>query len=113
MKLVSIRWVSASALIGMVGWHTLDPAAAASNADRYKQLRLFSEVFDRVRSQYVEAPNEDQMLEGAIAGMLSSLDPHSAYMNPKEYQEFQVQGNGTFVGIGIDITKDPNGLLRI
>ena len=64
-----------------VAWQAFDAATAASNADTYKQLNLFGDVFDRVRSDYVEVPEEEKLIESAINGMLTSLDPHSSYMN--------------------------------
>src|SRR5262245_65804541 len=70
---------------------TATAPAQAALGDSYRALNLFSDVFDRVRSDYVEAPNETTMIEGAIKGMLSALDPHSLYMNPKEYQGMQTE----------------------
>ena len=60
--------------------------ASASNSDTYRQLNLFGDVFDRVRSDYVEAPDEEKLIDAAINGMLASLDPHSSYMNPKRFK---------------------------
>jgi len=113
MNIRSIGLVFAGALGATVAWHAFDAATAASNADTYKQLNLFGDVFDRVRADYVEPPNEEQMIEAAINGMLSSLDPHSSYMNAKKFQEMQVQTDGKFIGLGIEVTKEPNGFVKV
>jgi len=99
--------VSATAM-----WHAFDAATAASNADTYKQLNLFGDVFDRVRSDYVEQPNDEKLIESAINGMLSALDPHSSYMNAKNFQEMQVQTQGKFGGLGIEVTME-NGVVKV
>jgi len=70
----------------------------------FKQLKLFSEVLNLVEDQYVEPVDEAKLIQGAIKGMLQSLDPHSTYMTPDEYKELQVETRGTFGGIGIEIT---------
>ena len=87
-------------------------ATAASNADTYKQLNLFGDVFDRVRSDYVEVPDEEKLIESAINGMLTSLDPHSSYMNAKRFQDMQVQTKGEFGGLGIEVTME-NGVVKV
>ena len=99
--------VSATAM-----WQAFDAATAASNADTYKQLNLFGDVFDRVRSDYVEQPNDEKLIESAINGMLSALDPHSSYMNAKNFQEMQVQTQGKFGGLGIEVTME-NGVVKV
>ena len=95
-----------------VAWQAFDAATAASNADTYKQLNLFGDVFDRVRSDYVEVPEEEKLIESAINGMLTSLDPHSSYMTPKRFQEMQVQTRGEFGGLGIEVTME-NGVVKV
>ncbi|MGH7033238.1 MAG: S41 family peptidase, partial [Stellaceae bacterium] len=62
-----------------------------ANSDTYRQLDLFGEVFERVRSDYVENVSDQQLIEAAINGMLTALDPHSAYLNPKHFRDMQVQ----------------------
>src|SRR3954469_6152629 len=113
MKIRTIGMFLAGAVSATVMWQAFDAATAASNADTYKQLNLFGDVFDRVRADYVEPPNEEQMIEAAINGMLSSLDPHSSYMNAKKFQEMQVQTDGKFIGLGIEGTKEPNGFVKV
>lgn len=70
----------------------------------FRQLKLFSEVLNLVEDQYVEPVSDEKLIQGAIKGMLQSLDPHSTYMTPDEYKELQVETRGTFGGIGIEIT---------
>ena len=79
---------------------------AASNADTYRLLNLFGDVFDRVRADYVEPVSEEEMIEAALNGMLASLDPHSNYMNAKAYRDMQVQIRGEFDGLGIEVTME-------
>jgi carboxyl-terminal processing protease len=86
-----------------------NPAFAAS-PDTYRQLMLFGDVLDRIRTDYVEQPDEDKLIEAAINGMLSSLDPHSEYMNPKSYKEMQTTTRGEFGGLGIEVTMDDAGV---
>jgi carboxyl-terminal processing protease len=82
-------------------------AQAAVN-DTYKQLNLFGDVFERVRSDYVEQPDDSKLVESAINGMLTSLDPHSSYMDAKSFQDMQVQTKGEFGGLGIEVTMEDN-----
>jgi carboxyl-terminal processing protease len=90
------------------------PGAAQppSTSDTYRQLDLFGEVFERVRADYVEEVTDEQLIEAAINGMLSSLDPHSSYMNAKNYRDMQVQVRGEFGGLGIEVTME-NGLIKV
>ncbi len=92
-------------------WHVLE-AANAANTDTYRQLNLFGDVFDRVRSDYVEVPDEEKLINSAINGMLASLDPHSSYMNAKRFQDMQVQTKGEFGGLGIEVTME-NGVVKV
>ena len=92
-----------------------DKADAAKNADKselYQQLNLFGDVLERVRRDYVEPVEEKTLIENAINGMLSALDPHSSYMNAKTYKDMQVQTKGEFGGLGIEVTMD-NGLVKV
>ena len=84
--------------------------ASAAVTDTYKQLNLFGDVFERVRSDYVEQPDDSKLVEAAINGMLSSLDPHSSYMDAKSYQDMQVQTTGQFGGLGIEVTMEGDNL---
>jgi carboxyl-terminal processing protease len=86
--------------------------AAASAADTYSQLNLFGEVFERVRADYVEKPDDSSLVEGAINGMVTSLDPHSRYMNDKAWHEMQETTSGEFGGLGIEVTME-DGLVKV
>ena len=87
-------------------------AANAAATDTYRQLNLFGDVFERVRSDYVEVPDDAQLIESAINGMLTSLDPHSSYMSPKSFRDMQVQTRGEFGGLGIEVTME-EGLVKV
>ncbi len=108
----NIGLVLAGAVSASMLWHAFGSADAASNADTYKALNLFGDVFDRVRADYVEAPNENEMIEAAINGMLASLDPHSSFMNAKQYEDMSVQTRGEFGGLGIEVTME-NGIIKV
>src|SRR5262245_48163043 len=90
------------------------PAASqsTSNSDTYDQLRLFGDVFEKVRADYVEEVTDEQLVENAINGMLAALDPHSSYLNAKNFEEMQVQTRGEFGGLGIEVTME-NGLVKV
>jgi carboxyl-terminal processing protease len=87
-------------------------SARAATSDTYRQLNLFGDVFERVRSDYVEKPDDSKLIEAAINGMLSALDPHSAYLNPKHFRDMQVQTRGEFGGLGIEVTME-NGVVKV
>jgi carboxyl-terminal processing protease len=90
-----------------------DVGAAASNStETYKQLNLFGEVFERVRAEYVDDVSDDSLVESAINGMLTSLDPHSNYLNPKTFNDMKVQTRGEFGGLGIEVSME-NGLVKV
>jgi carboxyl-terminal processing protease len=82
------------------------------NDDTYRQLNLFGEVFERVRAQYVDQVDDKQLVEYAINGMLSSLDPHSGYLNDDGLKDMQVQTRGEFGGLGIEVTQE-DGLVKV
>ena len=86
--------------------------AIAAASDTYRQLNLFGDVFERVRSDYVEVPDDAALVESAINGMLSSLDPHSSYLSPKSFRAMQVQTRGEFGGLGIEVTME-DGLVKV
>jgi carboxyl-terminal processing protease len=83
----------------------------ADRSETYQQLNLFGDILERVRNDYVEPPNEKDLIENAINGMLSSLDPHSSYMNPKSFRDMQVQTRGEFGGLGIEGERRRQGRL--
>jgi carboxyl-terminal processing protease len=86
--------------------------SATSNSEIYKQLDLFGDVLERVRSDYVEKPDDGMLIDSAINGMLAALDPHSAYLNPKNFRDMQVQTRGEFGGLGIEVTME-NGVVKV
>jgi carboxyl-terminal processing protease len=87
-------------------------AIAASSTDTYRQLNLFGDVFERVRADYVEKPDDGKLVESAINGMLTGLDPHSSYMDAKSFRDMQVQTRGEFGGLGIEVTME-DGLVKV
>jgi carboxyl-terminal processing protease len=105
--LVTLGAVSGLALAQFFGM-----ASAATNAETYKLLNLFGDVFDQVRAEYVEKPDEKKMMEAAINGMLTSLDPHSSYMNADQFKDMSEQTRGEFGGLGIEVTME-NGVVKV
>src|SRR4051794_30168318 len=90
----------------------LSASAKAAAADTYRQLNLFGDVFERVRADYVEKPDDSKLIETAINGMLNGLDPHSSYMDSKSFRDMQVQTRGEFGGLGIEVTME-DGLVKV
>jgi carboxyl-terminal processing protease len=86
--------------------------AQENPSDTYRQLKLFSEVFERVRADYVEEITDQQLIEYAIQGMLSTLDPHSSYLNADSFGDMRVQTKGEFGGLGIEVTME-NGFVKV
>jgi len=87
-------------------------AANPNSAETYKQLNLFGEVFERVRAEYVDDTSDNYLVESAINGMLTSLDPHSNYLNTKNFNDMKVQTRGEFGGLGIEVSME-NGLVKV
>lgn len=86
--------------------------AGGANDKTYELLNLFGDVYERVKTDYVEEVDDQKLVESAINGMLTSLDPHSSYLNEKNFQEMQVQTKGEFGGLGIEVTME-NGLVKV
>ena len=86
--------------------------AQSNNEETYRQLTLFGDVFQRVREDYVEEVSDQALVEAAINGMLTSLDPHSAYLPDDNFQKMQVQTRGKFGGLGIEVTME-NGFVKV
>ena len=80
--------------------------ASAAGSQTYRQLDIFGDIFERIRSHYVESPDEEQLVRDAINGMLQALDPHSSYLDPKERDDIRVQTSGEFGGLGIEVTME-------
>jgi len=91
----------------------IGPAFAQdSGHETYKLLQLFGDVFDKIRAEYVEPVNDRDLVENAINGMLTGLDPHSSYMNAKSFRDMQVQTRGEFGGLGLEVTQE-NGIIKV
>ncbi|MEI6707035.1 MAG: S41 family peptidase [Methylococcales bacterium] len=88
------------------------PAPAATETLPYEDLRTFTEIFGRIKKDYVEPVSDKKLLEDAVKGMLSGLDPHSAYLDPEEYQELKEGTSGQFGGLGIEVTME-NGFIKV
>ena len=91
------------------------PQVSGAQEDRsetYRQLKLFSDVFERVRADYVEEVTDEQLIEFAIQGMLSTLDPHSSFLNADSFSDMRVQTKGEFGGLGIEVTME-NGFVKV
>ncbi len=86
--------------------------ADGGRAETYRLLQLFGDVFARVRAEYVEPVQDRDLVENAVNGMLTGLDPHSAYLNPRNFRDMQVQTRGEFGGLGIEVTQE-NGYIRV
>ncbi|WP_414653298.1 S41 family peptidase [Geminicoccus sp.] len=99
--------VALGVLVGQVA-----PLSAQSGGEVYRQLKLFADVFERVRADYVEDVPDQKLIENAINGMLTSLDPHSGYLDTDRYRDMQVQTRGEFGGLGIEVTME-NGLIKV
>ena len=117
-----LRFVSIAATLAFLTVPAIVPVSAqdkpeakgpgSDKSELYQQLNLFGDVLERVRRDYVEPVDEKSLIENAINGMLSSLDPHSSYMNPKSYKDMQVQTRGEFGGLGIEVTME-NGVIKV
>lgn len=93
--------------------HAQEATTSTENKNTYELLSLFSEVFERVRAQYVEEKTDQEIIEAAIQGMLTSLDPHSNFLSADSFKDMQVQTKGEFGGLGIQVSMDPSGLIKI
>lgn len=109
----SFGLLAAGAISALALTHAAGLATAANgNAETYRLANLFGEVYERVRSDYVEKPDEQKMIEAAINGMLTSLDPHSSYMNAKDFAEMNIKTKGEFGGLGIEVTME-SGVIKV
>ena len=97
------------AILGIGAVFALSGSVTAKEKDRsetYRLLELFGDVFERVRSDYVEKVSDEELIEAAVRGMLTDLDPHSAFLNRKHFRDMQVQTKGEFGGLGIEVTME-------
>jgi carboxyl-terminal processing protease len=108
-----IAFVAFGVLIGFTAAFGLLPAARGANdMTTYRQLDLFSQAFDTVRKDYVRPVQDSELVNAAIDGMVTGLDPHSSYMDPKNYADMQIQTKGEFGGVGIEVTME-DGLIKV
>ncbi len=108
-----IAFVALGVLIGFAAAFGLLPAARGANdMSTYRQLDLFSQAFDTVRKNYVRPVQDSELVNAAIDGMVTGLDPHSSYMDPKNYADMQIQTKGEFGGVGIEVTME-DGLIKV
>lgn len=113
MKHKIIIAVTAAFLTFSVGVSAAETKTASKPEDTYQLLNLFSDVFEKVRSDYVEETTDEELIKSAIQGMLSSLDPHSSYMDADRFKDMQVQTKGQFGGLGIQVTMDESGAIKV
>jgi carboxyl-terminal processing protease len=108
------RVLMAAGVVAFLGCAPLGVELYAQNkgSETYRQLNLFGDVFERVRADYVEEVSDEELIENAINGMLTQLDPHSSYLNPKNFRDMQVQTKGEFGGLGIEVTME-NGYVKV
>jgi carboxyl-terminal processing protease len=110
---MATRWVGVPVLLGLALLALAGSSTPeAGSSDTFRQLKLFGDVFERVRAEYVEDVSDEELVESAINGMLTSLDPHSGYLDAKKYRDMQVQTKGEFGGLGIEVTME-NGLVTV
>src|SRR5437660_5434995 len=111
MKRLWLIAAAAGAVLLLAPQHELG-AASSNTGDTYKQLNLFGDVFELVRNGYVDDVKDDTLVEGAINGMLTALDPHSNYLNSKNFNDMKVQTRGEFGGLGIEVSME-SGLVKV
>jgi carboxyl-terminal processing protease len=111
-----MKKVALIALGGVAGFglalSVLPQAHGANEMNAYRQLDLFSDAFERVRANYVRPVKDSELIDAAIQGMVSNLDPHSSYMDAKQYGDMQVTTKGQFGGVGIEVTQE-DGLIKV
>ncbi|MGB0412146.1 MAG: S41 family peptidase [Pikeienuella sp.] len=114
MKQTFIAAIGGAALGVLAVTQFTSPSIAQSNDQRttYEYLDLFGDIFERVRAEYVEDVDEKELIENAINGMLTSLDPHSSYLPPKNFEDMRVQTRGEFGGLGIEVTQE-DGYIKV
>ena len=110
--MAAVGGVVAGALIVTQWVGPLVAQTAGKDTSVYQQLDLFGDVFERIRAQYVEEADSKKLIEAAVNGMLTSLDPHSSYMNAEDYAAMQVETKGEFGGLGIEVTQQ-DGYVKV
>ncbi len=117
MRKVSLVLAGAIAGAGLTGLATQtgllsSTSAVAASAEVYRSLNLFGDIFEKIRTDYVEKPDEQKLIEAAINGMVSSLDPHSAFLDAKSFRDMDIDMRGQFGGLGIEVTME-DGVLKV
>ena len=111
MKRLGLIAAAAGAVV-LLGLHRDVGAASSNSAETYKELDRFGDVFTLVRADYVDKVNDEKLVEGAINGMLTSLDPHSNYLDAKDFSDMKVQTRGEFGGLGIEVSME-SGFVKV
>ena len=115
LAILILGFLGGALAVGQLDRSVLMAESKAGSEDRnivYEKLNLFGEVFDRIRSGYVEEVNSEDLISAAINGMLTSLDPHSGYMPPESFEDMQVDTKGAFGGLGIEVTQE-DGFVKV
>lgn len=117
VRLLQVVFIVSLLFVGQASAKTVDQSYPMSSKDSlandtYKQLTLFADVLERTRADYVDEVTDEKLIENAINGMLSSLDPHSGYLNKKNFEDMQTQTKGEFGGLGIEVTME-NNLVKV
>ena len=112
IRRAAVPFICGILIAGAFSMPTLTSANSNKNEEIYRQLGLFGDIFQRVRESYVDEVDEKALIEAAINGMLTSLDPHSSFLDTENFSNMQVQTKGKFGGLGIEITME-NGLIKI
>ncbi len=112
MNISKIAFVGSGMVAGFAAALMVFPTAQGANGSAYRQFDLFTDAFEKVRSSYVRPVDDQELINDAIDGMVSSLDPHSSYMDAKAFADMQVTMKGEFGGLGIEVTMD-DGLVKV
>ncbi|HEY1735682.1 MAG TPA: S41 family peptidase [Methylovirgula sp.] len=110
LVLIGVALGASTVLVGTQTRLFSTVSAQAAASDTYRSLNLFGDVLEKIRSDYVEKPDDQALIEAAINGMLTSLDPHSSYMDAKSFSDMQVQTRGEFGGLGIEVTQEDGNI---
>lgn len=109
-RMLLLAGTAAVFVAGVMAWNPSEGYQQATAATDYRQMDKFAQIMDAVKRTYVENKTDEELIDGALAGMLSSLDPHSTYMNKDMYKQMQVQTSGEFGGLGIEISSAQGGI---
>jgi len=109
-RMILLAGTAAVFVAGVMAWNPSQGYQQATAATDYRQMDKFAQIMDAVKRTYVEDKTDEELIDGALAGMLSSLDPHSTYMNKDMYKQMQVETSGEFGGLGIEISSAQGGI---